>query len=143
MDIEERNLTAKAYRLYKNSLFIVLKSEESNHCLCARCFNRKRKKCIKEAGFWINCQSLVRISGTCLEKLFVTDLDMNRIYKNARPNYKRANSFVKCKKVNNRNNRYKYTKKHARLKGGFHMNLNNTQNNWYLNHPISAGRGNF
>lgn len=192
MTVEERNLTAKIYKFYKNSLFIILNKDKNNynHYLCAICSDYKKTHCIKEGELWIDYQFLVKISGNFLEKLFVTDLDVNRIADIINKNYKGTNKFPKDKKCNstkkNANNckinqkskskkqkniqkssKKAETKKMKKL-DNFRMSRKKkkappqhnqiqclipmsvpakhqkyTSNSWYINHPISAGRGNF
>ena len=114
MDLEERSLTAQIYNFHKNSLFIVLTKLKNNHYICAVCSYRKRNNCIKDGVLWINYKFLVKISGTCLKKSFVTNLNMNRITKKISSSYKGINRFPnnnKCKSARTHANNNKIRKK--------------------------------
>lgn len=157
MNGEERKLTENIYKFYKNSLFIILTKEKNNHYLCAICSDHKRNHCIKEGELWINYQFLVKISGNCLEKTFVTDLNMNRIADKINSNYKGTNRFPKRKNCNHSKNKKKNVSKSKKPKETKYkasryaslidcsvpIDVHYSSNSWSISHPISAGRGNF
>lgn len=98
MSYEERHTTAGIYNAYKNFFFIILKRERNSHYICVVCENYKMNKSQKEWVIKIKYKDLVRISDSCLEEVFVTNINMNSVYKKARPNYKNINKYLVFKK---------------------------------------------
>ena len=98
MSFEERHTTAGIYNAYKNFFFIILKRERNSHYICVVCESYKMNKSQKEWVIKIKYKDLVRISDSCLEKVFVTNINMNSVYKKVKPNYKNINKYLVFKK---------------------------------------------
>ena len=122
MSFEERHTTAGIYNAYKIFFFIILKRERNSHYICVVCENHKMNKSQKEGIIKIKDKHLVRISNSCLEEAFVTNINMNSVYKKARPNYKNINKYLVFKKPKKSVNKINTSKKSKMKKHNLRVN---------------------